>query len=391
MNAMTFDSEPVKQEGNAAETARVFETGEETEIKTEINAGNGSNEKQNQSNPSQQKNLRFRVALAVAGVAAAAALTYAYENFVAPYESTDDAFIEGDATPIAPQVAGQVVQLLVNDNQEVKQGEVLVRIDAREYQAKADQSRANLEAAKGRLEQANAQYVVDQAKVEQEKANVIAAEAESKYAEADSKRYQAVGDIAVSRSQQDLADTQAKSTAAQVDAARSKEFAAEAQAKLDKANIGTAAAEIEGDEAADRLAELDLSYTEVKAPVAGFITHRTVDNGAYVQAGQNLLAVMPRQVWIVANFKETQLKHMRPGQPVEVRVDAYPQVKFQGHVDSIQAGTGARFSLLPPENATGNYVKVVERVPVKIVLDGIPGAACVLGAGMSVEPKVRVN
>jgi membrane fusion protein (multidrug efflux system) len=387
MNTTTLDRESVNLERIAAETATEFVMGEETANKS----GKGLDEEKSGSNPSPKNNRRFRVVLAVAGALAVVALTYAYIKFVAPYESTDDAFIEGDATPIAPQVAGQVVQLLVSDNQEVKQGEVLVRIDAREYQAKADQARANLEAAKGRLEQANAQYTVDQAKVEQEKANVIAAEAESKDAEADSKRYQAVGDIAVSKSQLDLADTQAKSTAAEVDAARSKEFAAEAQAKLDQAHIGTAAAEIEGDEAADRQAELDLSYTEVTAPVAGFITHRTVDNGAYVQAGQNLLAVMPRQVWIVANFKETQLKHMRPGQPVEVRVDAYPQAKFQGHVDSIQAGTGARFSLLPPENATGNYVKVVQRVPVKIVLDEIPGAAYVLGAGMSAEPKVRVN
>lgn len=387
MNTTNLDSEPGKVERSAAQTGRQVATGQETENKT----GTGLDAQKNGSNASPKKNLRFRVALAVAGVVSVAALTYAYINFVAPYESTDDAFIEGDATPIAPQVAGQVVQLLVNDNQAVKQGEVLVRIDAREYQAKADQARANLEAAKSRLEQANAQYAVDEAKVEQEKANVIVAEADSKFAAADSKRYQAVGDTAVSKSQLDLADTQAKSTAAQVDAARSREFAAEAQAKLDKASIGTATADIEGDEAADRQAELDLSYTEVTAPVTGFITHRTVDNGAYVQAGQNLLAVMPRQVWIVANFKETQLKHMRPGQPVAVHVDAYPQVKFHGHVDSIQAGTGARFSLLPPENATGNYVKVVERVPVKIVLDAVPDGAFVLGAGMSVEPKVRVN
>jgi membrane fusion protein (multidrug efflux system) len=384
MNTTTLDSESVKLERSTAETARAFATGQETERKTDKGA-----EEKTGSNPSPKNNRQFKVVLAVAGAVAVAALTYGYVKFVAPYESTDDAFIEGDATPIAPQVAGQVVQLLVNDNQEVKQGEVLVRIDAREYQAKADQARADLEAAKGRLEQANAQYAVDEAKVDQESANVIAAEAESRYAAADSKRYQAVGEIAVSKSQLDLADTQAKST--EVDAARSKEFAAEAQAKLDKADIGTAAAEIERNEAADRQAELDLSYTEVTAPVAGFVTHRTVDNGAYVQAGQNLLAVMPRQVWIVANFKETQLKHMRPGQPVEVRVDAYPQLKFHGHVDSIQAGTGARFSLLPPENATGNYVKVVQRVPVKIVLDEVPGGACVLGAGMSVEPKVRVN
>ena len=387
MSTTTLDSESVTPERSAAGATVELSTGQETENK----AGKGPDEKKNGSDPSPKNNLRFRVVMAVVGVVVVAALTYYYFKFVAPYETTDDAFIEGDATPIATQVAGQVMQLLVNDNEDVTQGEVLVRIDARPYQAKVDQARANLEAAKSRLEQAKAQYAVDEAKVEQEKANVIAAAAESKYAAADSKRYDAVGYLAVSKSQLDLADTQAKSTAAEVDAARSKEFAAEAQAKLDQANIVTASAEIERAEADDRLAELYLSYTEVDAPVAGFITHRTVDNGAYVQAGQNLLAVMPRQVWIIANFKETQLKHMRPGQPVDVHVDAYPQVKFHGHVDSIQAGTGARFSLLPPENATGNYVKVVERVPVKILLDEISDRTRVLGAGMSVEPKVRVE
>ena len=377
MNATTSDSDLLNQEQRTAEVppARV--------------TGNGKSELTQESKP--KNNLRFRLVLATVGVLAVTGLAYGYEKFVAPYESTDDAFIEGDATPIAPQVAGQVVQLLVNDNEEVKQGQLLVQIDPREYQARADQTKANLDAAKGRLEQAKAQNVVDEAKVAQEMANVIAAEAQSKYAAADSKRYLAVGSLAVSESQLDLANTQAKSTAAEVDAARSREYSAEAQVKLDKANIETAAAEVEVDEAANREADLNLSYTEVTAPVAGFITHRTVDNGAYVQPGQNLLAVMPRQVWIIANFKETQLKHMRPGQPVTVHVDAYPQVEFHGHVDGIQAGTGARFSLLPPENATGNYVKVVERVPVKIVLDEVPGKAYVLGAGMSVEPKVRVN
>ena len=384
MNTTTLDSESVNLEHDAATAATGgLSTGQE--------AGKKTDEKKDGDDSSPKNNWRFRVVMAVVGVVAVVVLTFAYFKFVAPYESTDDAFIEGDATPIAPQVPGQVMQLLVNDNQEVTQGEVLVRIDARIYQARADQTLANIAAAKGRLEQANAQYAVDEAKVQEEKANVTVAEAESKYAAADSKRYDAVGYMAVSKSQLDLSDTQAKSTAARVDAARSKEFAAEAQAKLDKANIVTVTAEVERDQAADRQAEVDLSYTEVDAPVAGFITHRTVDNGAYVQAGQNLFAIMPRQVWIIANFKETQLKHMRPGQTVEVRVDAYPQVKFHGHVDSLQAGTGARFSLLPPENATGNYVKVVQRVPVKILLDEVSDGTHVLGAGMSAVPTVRVN
>jgi membrane fusion protein (multidrug efflux system) len=326
--------------------------------------------------------LAFLVGAAVAGY---------YLEFVAPFESTDDAFIEGHVTPIAPQVAGRVERVLVSDNQLVNAGDVLARIDPSDYEAKLDQERANLSSVTSRLAQARAQATVDQAKIEQEKANLTAAEAEAKRAEADAKRYQAVGMAGVSESQLDLAATQARSAAAAVAAARNRELAAEAQARLDEASIQTAQAEIKKSEAAVRRAELDLSYTEVKAHEAGYVTHRTIEADSFVQPGQLLLAIVPKSVWIVANFKETQLTRLRAGQPVEVRVDAYPQLKFAGHVDSIQSGAGARFSLFPPENATGNYVKVVQRVPVKIVLDEISDPNVVLGPGMSVEPKVRVK
>ncbi len=339
----------------------------------------------------QKRNRRRRLLMGVAAVAAGVAAAAYYFECVAPYETTDDAFIEAHVTPVAPQVAGRVAQVLVTDNQAVQPGEVLVQIDPSDYQAKLDQERASLAAAKSQLQQANAQFTVDQAKVAQEKANVVAAEAEAKQAEADNKRYQAVGSLAISASQLDLADTQSRSADAQVTAARNKELAAEAQAGLDQASIQTAAAEVQKNEADVRQAELNLSYTQVKAPEAGYVTHRTVETGAYIQTGQSLLAVVPQQVWVVANFKETQLAHMRAGQPVEVKVDAYPQATFHGHVDSIQAGTGPRFSLLPPENASGNYVKVVQRVPVKIVLDDAAQAGYLLGAGMSVEPAVKVK
>ncbi len=333
----------------------------------------------------------MKVIVCIAAMVAVAAVGFYYQRFVAPFESTDDAFIEGDATPIAPQVPGQVVRLLVRDNQEVKAGDLLLEIDPRVYQAKVDQARASLAAAKSSLEQAKALLNVDSAKVDQEKANVVATDAQAKFAAADFQRYRSVGSLAVSESQLDLSGTQARSSAAQGDVARNRESAAEAQVKLDRANIATAAARVEMNEASVRQTELDLSYTRVTAPLSGFVTHRTVDNGAYVQPGQDLLAIMPRQVWVVANFKENQLAHMRAGQPVTVRIDAYPQATFKGHVDSIQAGTGARFSLLPPENATGNYVKVVQRVPVKILLDDISNANYVFGAGMSVVPEVRVK
>jgi membrane fusion protein (multidrug efflux system) len=332
-----------------------------------------------------------RILIGVVVLIAGLAVGAYYLRFVAPYESTDDAFIEAHVTPVAPQVAGRVVRLLVDDNQEVKQGALLLEIDPNDYQARLDRAQADLAAAKSRIEQVTAQFTVDQAKVGEEKANVVAAEAEAKRAEADSKRYQTVGSLAVSKSQLDLAGTQASFSAAQVEVARNKELAAEAQLGLDKANIQTAAAEAQMNQAVVRQAELDLSYTRVTAPESGFVTHRSVETGAYVQTGQALLAIVPRQVWVVANYKETQLIHMRPGQPATVEMDAYPQIKFKGHVDSIQAGAGPRFSLLPPENASGNYVKVVQRVPVKIVIDDVAGTNYVLGPGMSVVPEVRVK
>ena len=312
-----------------------------------------------------------------------------YLEYVAPFESTDDAFIEAHVVPVAPQVAGRVAQLFVKDNEAVTRGQVLLQIDPSDYRARVAQGRADLAAAQSRLKQANAQFTADQARIGQEKANVVAALAEAKQAQSDYKRYQAVGDLGVSASQLELADTKAHSATAGVDASQNKELAAEAQASLDRASIQTAAAEVQRSQAALQLAQLNLSYSQVKAPEAGYVTHRTVEAGAYVQPGQALLAVVPKHVWVVANFKETQLAHMHRGQPVRVQVDAYPQVKIEGHIDSIQHGSGASFSLLPPENASGNYVKVVQRVPVKIILDNTPNV--VLGPGMSVEPEVRVN
>jgi membrane fusion protein (multidrug efflux system) len=314
-----------------------------------------------------------------------------YLRFVAPYESTDDAFIDAQVTPVASQVDGRVARLLVSDNQEVKQGDLLLEIDPSDYQARLERAQAGLAAAQSQIAQANAQLTVDQAKVGEEQASIIAAEAEAEQAAADSKRYQAVGRLAVSQSQLDLSATRAHSTDAQVQVARNKELAAEALVGLDRANLQTAAAEVKMNEALLRQAQLDLSYTRITAPESGFVTHRSVEAGAYVQTGQALFAMVPRQVWIVANFKETQLTDMRAGQPVEATVDAYPGIKFSGHVDSIQHGSGASFSLLPPENASGNFVKVVQRVPVKIVIDDASAANYVLGPGMSVMPQVRVK
>jgi membrane fusion protein, multidrug efflux system len=343
-----------------------------------------------QAVPGRSRTRKRIVLLAAALVVCAGCVLY-YWRFIAPFESTDDAFIDGHVTQIAPQVAGRVARVLVEDNQFVNAGQVLAQIDPSDYEVKLQQERANLASAQSRLAQASAQLRVDQAIAEQERAKVLAAQAEATRAETDSKRYDAIGTLGVSQSQIDLAATLARSTAADLTAARNKELAAEAQVLLDQASIETSAAEIKRSEAAVRQAELDLSYTQVKAHESGYVTHRTVEADSYVQPGQALLAIVPKNVWVVANFKETQLRHIRPGQPVTVRVDAYPQFKFTGHVDSLQAGTGSKFTLLPPENATGNYVKVVQRVPVKLLLDDAPNGFSVLGAGLSVVPTVRVN
>ncbi len=313
-----------------------------------------------------------------------------YWFFIRPYESTDDAFIDGNVTPIAPRAAGQVTKLFIRDNQLVREGELLLEIDPRDYEAKLAQAQAGLVAAQTRLVQAQAQLALDQARVAQQRGNVVSAETEAQRAQADFQRYQDLRAPAVSRSQLDLASAQARSNAASVEVARSQVSAAEAQVNASMAAIRTAEAEVQGNEAAVEQARLTLSYTKVTAPKAGFVAHRTVEAGAYVQIGQALLALVPSHVWVTANFKETQLTDMRPGQPVTIRVDAYPHHEFRGHVDSIQRGSGAEFSLLPPENATGNYVKVVQRIPVKILFDEEPDPDLPLGPGMSVVPKVKV-
>ena len=292
---------------------------------------------------------------------------------------------------VSPRVPGFVTKLLVQDNQRVKAGDVLVELDPKDYEARVAQARADLATARAQSEQAKAQIAVEEAKAEQQQAAVAAVEAEKLRAEADLKRFEAVETRAVSQSQRDLAQAQARSTTANLEVSRNQAKAAVAQVALSRVSADAAAARVEQAQALLDLAELNLSYTRVTAAVDGRVTMRTVEPGINVQAGQALMALVPEEVWIVANFKETQLAYMRTNQPVTIRIDAYPGHKFKGRVDSIQSGTGARFSLLPAENAVGNYVKVVQRVPVKIVLDEKPDPQLDIAPGMSVEPKVKVK
>lgn len=251
------------------------------------------------------------------------------------HESTDDAFVDAHIVSIAPKIAGRVKAVHVDDNQLVRRDDVLIEIDSRDFEAALAQ-------AKGTLAKAQA----TQKKTDEDRRRAL-----------------------------DLFNQQ-------VISAQERDNALQAAA--------AASGDTEADKAALQQAELNLGYTKIIAPINGFVTNKAVEAGDYVQVGQTLMALVPQQVWITANFKETQLRQMRPGQAVTISVDAYPGQKLRGHVDSIQAGSGARFSLLPPENATGNYVKVVQRVPVKIVLDESADARHVLGPGMSVVPDVQV-
>lgn len=266
------------------------------------------------------------------------------------YESTDDAFIDVVAQRVSPQVAGRVTRVLVNDNQDVSTGQVLVELDPADFQNRVEQARARQAQAEAQLAEAETQHIVLDAQREQARATEGVASATANNAANDLRRVRelsAAGANAVSQQQVDRAEAEA---------------------------------------------ELTLSYSQVRASTDGRIARKTAAAGNYVQPGTDLMAVVPRTVYVTANFKETQLRAMRRGQPVEVKIDAYPDFELTGRVDSVQPATGQAFDLLPSQNAAGNWVKVVQRVPVKIVLDQIPNdPERRLAPGMSVTAKVSVR
>jgi membrane fusion protein (multidrug efflux system) len=306
------------------------------------------------------------------------------------HEKTDDAFIDGRASTVAAQTAGRVAALRVDDNQRVNAGDVLLEIDPRDNDARAQQARAQLADAQSQLDAANAQVEVRRAAVLQAAAETRQAETQSTQAAQDAARFKVVDPNAVPKQQADTAESAAAAARAALDAARSTERSMRAQVGATEAQVRTAEAGVQAARAAVAAAELQVSYTRVVAPTAGRVTRRQVEAGNVVSLGQPLMAIVSESLWVTANFKETQLTRMQPGQAVEITVDAFPDVHFRGHVDSIQRGTGAFFSLLPAENATGNYVKVVQRVPVKIVFDDDAFKRYAIGPGMSVSPDVDI-
>ena len=372
------------------------------------------------------------------------------------YESTDDAFIDGDIVPVSPRVAGHVSRVAVSANRWVNAGDLLVELDARDYEARLEAAEAALESAtaaenarrlgveltritatselaeaqnkvesaRAAVQEATARLAMSRAALEQARAQADSADAEHRNKAADLKRSREMAETqTISPQDLDHAATAEQIAAAglvaaqkditvrqaAVDEAGAALKSAEADLRIADARLAQAqsapqrieqsrfqadqsGSDVERARADMTQARLNLSYTKIVASCDGFVTRKNVEPGQFVQAGQSLMAIVPREVWVTANFKETQLTRMRPGQPVKIKVDAYPDAEFAGHVDSIQHGTGARFSLLPPENATGNYVKVTQRVPVKIVFDQPEKDIHVLlSPGMSVVPDVNVR
>jgi membrane fusion protein (multidrug efflux system) len=313
-------------------------------------------------------------------------------------EDTDDAYTDGRAVTIAPRVTGQVISLDVNDNQFVHRGDPLIHIDPRDYQAALERAQGELGAAQGQLSAAS--HGFDIAKVNFP-ARLLAAQAQLKEAQAnlykaqtDDRRQHNLPRAATTGQQVDYATAALRSAEAQVAQAEA-EVTQATPVKPNVEQIGAQVKQLEGTmeeaDAAVRTAQLNLSYCIVRAPQDGWITRRNVEQGNYVTPGQQIFSIVSPEVWITANFKETELDRMRPGQKVAITVDAYPSLKLKGHVDSVQLGSGSKFTAFPPENATGNYVKIVQRVPVKIVIDSGLDPNIPLPLGISVEPTVTLK
>ena len=313
-------------------------------------------------------------------------------------ESTDDAYTEGNAVGIAPKISGYVVERMVEDNSFVTAGELMLRIDPRDYITARDQARANLALAQAQLQSAEidlelsrVRYPADrvQARAQLDQALANQADARREYL-----RQHTVDQRATTQTTVDQATTQFQATTATVQQQQA-QFQVQSLVPQNIASVSSTLkqrqAQVEQAQAALAQAELNLSYTEIRAPVTGSVTRRNVDVGTFAQAGQQVFYIVAEQTWIVANFKETQLARMQLGQRVTIKVDAYPHLTLHGHIDSIQQGSGARFTAFPSENATGNYVKIVRRVPVKITIDDGMDMRVGLPLGLSVEPTVELQ
>ncbi|MFL6811154.1 MAG: HlyD family secretion protein [Bradyrhizobium canariense] len=338
------------------------------------------------------RNMVRRVALALAFLAGTAAIVhYGHDYWVNGryLETTDDAYVKADSTIVAPKVSGYIAKVLVSDNEKVKAGQLLAKIDDRDFKAALDQARADVAAAEASVRNLDAQLELQQPIIEQSTADVAAADANLKFAQEERARYDDLmksGSGTIQRAQQ--TDAALRASNAQLQHAKSGLVAAQRKVDVLTTQRAQATALLEHARAVAEQATLNLSYTEITAPVDGSVGARSLRVGQFVQAGTQLMAVVPLDaVYVVANFKETQLAHVRAGQPVELHVDSFRNQTLRGHVDSLSPASGLEFALLPPDNATGNFTKIVQRVPVKIVLDD-HSLTGLLRPGMSAVPTV---
>jgi membrane fusion protein, multidrug efflux system len=339
---------------------------------------------------SRQAIKRAALALALAlGIAGAADFGYGYLTTGRYLESTDDAYVKADSTIVSPKVSGYLAEVLVSDNEPVKAGQLLARIDDRDFKTALDQAHADVDASEAAIRNLDAQIALQQPVIEQGTADVAAAEANLKFAQEEQTRYDDLmksGSGTIQRAQQ--TDAALREKIAQLQHGKSGLIAAERKVDVLTTDRAKAVAQLDHARAVEAQTALNLSYTRITAPIEGTVGARTLRVGQFVQAGTQLMAVVPLDaVYVVANFKETQLTHVRNGQPVEVQIDSFHGTKLRGHVDSLSPASGLEFALLPPDNATGNFTKIVQRVPVKIVLDdhSLNG---LLRPGMSAEPTV---
>ena len=306
------------------------------------------------------------------------------------YESTDDAFIDARTVSISSQVNGAIVDVPVTDNQLVSTGAPLLHIDDRDYRAALNQAIAQVQQAQANISNIEAQIDAQQARIDQAQEQVSQAQSVLTFAKQQNDRYVTLyksGSGTQEQAQRYASNLRQQQ--ASLDAAQANLTAAQKQIAIFNTQRQVAEAPLAQMQAAQDQAQVNLDRTIIEAPVDGRVTKLTAAKGNYAQIGQALLMFVPTDVWVTANFKETQLTNMRPGQPVDIEIDAFPNHQFHGHVDSVQAGSGTAFSLLPAENATGNFVKIVQRVPVKITFDEPPDVE--LGPGMSVVPTVKVR
>ena len=343
--------------------------------------------------PSRRAIKRAALALALSlGIAAAADFGYGYLTTGRYLETTDDAYIKADSTIVSPKVSGYIAEVLVGDNEPVKAGQLLARIDDRDFRTALDQAHADVAASEAAVRNLDAQIELQQPVIQQQAAEVDAAEANLKFAQEERARYDDLmksGSGTVQRAQQ--TDAALREKTAQLQQGKSGLDAAKRKVEVLATDRAKAVAQLDHARAVEQQAALNLSYTRITAPVEGTVGARSLRVGQFVQAGTQLMAVVPLDaVYVVANFKETQLTHVRNGQPVEIRIDSFNSTRLRAHVDSLSPASGLEFALLPPDNATGNFTKIVQRVPVKIVLDD-DSLKGLLRPGMSAEPTVNTK